>query len=90
MPEDVAPKGVVYLSSASFTGRRRLARSKVKPSPRSAYGYSNCGVFTWSACITNSILRSANVYGRLLHLLDADQSLRLSRHFQGMITGRGP
>jgi UDP-glucose 4-epimerase len=95
--EDVAPKArVVYLSSASVYGQDTgPARSKVKPSPRSAYGHSKLRGEAHMERLGDHqqvcILRSANVYGhgRCIRFDAVINRFVFQAHFQGWITVRG-
>ena len=95
--EEVAPKArVVYLSSASVYGQDTgSARSKVKPSPRSAYGYSKLRGEAHMERLGDHqhvcILRSANVHGhgRCIRFDAVINRFVFQAHFQGRITVRG-
>ena len=95
--EDVAPKArVVYLSSASVYGQDTgSARSKLKPSPRSAYGYSKLRGEAHMERLGDHqqvcILRSANVHGhgRCIRFDAVINRFVFQAHFQERITIRG-
>lgn len=95
--EEVAPNArVVYLSSASVYGQDTgSARSKVKPSPRSAYGHSKLRGEAHIARLGDHqqvcILRSANVHGhgRCMRFDAVINRFVFQAHFQGRITVRG-
>ena len=95
--EEVAPKArVVYLSSASVYGQDTgSARSKTKPSPRSAYGHSKLRGEAHMERLGDHqqvcILRSANVHGhgRCIRFDAVINRFVFLAHFQGRITIRG-
>ncbi|MBK9420335.1 MAG: SDR family oxidoreductase [Flavobacteriales bacterium] len=95
--EEVAQKArVVYLSSASVYGQDTgSARSKVKPSPRSAYGHSKLRGEAHMERLGDHqqvcILRSANVHGhgRCMRYDAVINRFVFQAHLQGRITVRG-
>ncbi|MEO7082365.1 MAG: SDR family oxidoreductase, partial [Flavobacteriales bacterium] len=92
--EEVAPKArVVYLSSASVYGQDiGSARSKLKPSPRSAYGHSKLRGEAHMERLGDHqqvcILRSANVHGhgRCIRFDAVINRFVFQAHFQERIT----